>query len=93
MGNLSDNGQTVACYLFDYAEILFAGVQAFCLQQNPTMSHTVHSQTERHTMDRTTLNQQLSKVIAYRNCNKPELANQWAQQLVDSLRAQGIKVS
>lgn len=31
-----------------------------------------------------------AKTLAYVNCGKPEMANHWAQQLVDKLRAAGL---
>ena len=41
-------------------------------------------------MDRTEINRALAKAIAYKNCGKQELAEQWARKLVELLECAEI---
>ena len=42
-------------------------------------------------MDRQALSQALNKVIAYKNCNKPEQAQEWALKLWRMLNESGLQ--
>jgi hypothetical protein len=41
-------------------------------------------------MDRTEINRALAKAIAYKQCGKQEMAEQWARELVTLLQCSGI---
>ena len=43
-------------------------------------------------MDRTEINRALAKAIAYKNCGKQELAEQWARKLVELLELSLIHI-
>lgn len=41
-------------------------------------------------MNRSEINRALAKAIAYKNCNKDKLANDWARQLIELLECNDI---
>ncbi len=43
-------------------------------------------------IDRSLVSQALAKAIAYKNCNKQELAEEWARKLVELLEVSEILV-
>lgn len=44
-------------------------------------------------MDYSPLARQWAKTLAFVNCGKLDLASMWAQELVDNLRAAGVKIN